>query len=117
MGLDTDTAQGRLILQVLGAVAEHDRAVMLERQREGVAKAKAEGKYKGRARTRWRRRAKSRRYCGEDGHDGAASAIPNLGEKFPRDGVPRKSERSHQCEDTWSRPMSWRAASALDFGT
>jgi DNA invertase Pin-like site-specific DNA recombinase len=51
MGLDTDTAQGRLILQVLGAVAEHEREVMLERQREGIAKAKAEGKYKGRART------------------------------------------------------------------
>jgi DNA invertase Pin-like site-specific DNA recombinase len=51
MGLDTDTAQGRLILQVLGAVAEHEREVMLERQREGIAKAKAEGKYRGRAPT------------------------------------------------------------------
>ena len=51
MSLDTDTAQGRFILQVLGAVAEHEREVMLERQREGVTKAKAEGKYKGRART------------------------------------------------------------------
>jgi DNA invertase Pin-like site-specific DNA recombinase len=51
MSLDTDTAQGRLILQVLGAIAEHEREVMLERQREGIAKAKAEGKYKGRKRT------------------------------------------------------------------
>ena len=32
-------------------VAEHERSVMLEREREGVAKAKALGKYKGRART------------------------------------------------------------------
>ena len=51
MNLDTDTATGRMMLQVLGAVAEHERAAMLERQREGIAKAKAEGKYKGRART------------------------------------------------------------------
>lgn len=51
MNLDTETATGRLMLQVLGAVAEHERASMLERQREGIAKAKAEGKYKGRART------------------------------------------------------------------
>jgi len=39
------------MLQVLGAVAEHERSLMLERQREGIAKAKAEGKYKGRAKT------------------------------------------------------------------
>ena len=51
MNLDTDTATGRMMLQVLGAVAEHERAAMLERQREGIAKAKAEGKYRGRART------------------------------------------------------------------
>jgi DNA invertase Pin-like site-specific DNA recombinase len=51
MSLDTDTATGTMMLQVLGAVAEHERASMLERQREGIARAKAEGKYKGRAKT------------------------------------------------------------------
>jgi DNA invertase Pin-like site-specific DNA recombinase len=51
MSLDTETATGRMMLQVLGAVAEHERSLMLERQREGIAKAKAEGKYKGRAKT------------------------------------------------------------------
>lgn len=51
MNLDTTTATGTLMLQVLGAVAEHERSMMLERQREGIAKAKAEGKYKGRAKT------------------------------------------------------------------
>jgi DNA invertase Pin-like site-specific DNA recombinase len=51
MNLDTATPTGRLTLQVLGAVAEFERAIMLERQREGIAKAKAEGKYKGRAKT------------------------------------------------------------------
>jgi DNA invertase Pin-like site-specific DNA recombinase len=39
------------MLQVLGAVAEFERAIMLERQREGIAKAKSEGKYRGRAKT------------------------------------------------------------------
>jgi DNA invertase Pin-like site-specific DNA recombinase len=51
MNLDTGTATGRLMLQVLTAVAEHEREAMLERQREGIAKAKAEGKYRGRAKT------------------------------------------------------------------
>jgi len=51
MNLDTTTPTGRLMLQVLGAVAEFERLMMLERQREGIAKAKAEGKYKGRPKT------------------------------------------------------------------
>jgi len=51
MNLDTTKPTGRLMLQVLGAVAEFERAMMLERQREGIAKAKAVGKYKGRAPT------------------------------------------------------------------
>jgi DNA invertase Pin-like site-specific DNA recombinase len=46
--VDTGTSTGRLMLTVLGAVAEFERALMLERQREGIAKAKGEGKYKGR---------------------------------------------------------------------
>jgi DNA invertase Pin-like site-specific DNA recombinase len=48
MNLDTTTPTGKLMLQVLGAVAEFERAMMLERQREGIAKARADGKYKGR---------------------------------------------------------------------
>ena len=48
MDLDTGTATGRLMLQILGAIAEFERALMLERQREGIEKAKRNGKYKGR---------------------------------------------------------------------
>jgi DNA invertase Pin-like site-specific DNA recombinase len=48
LGLDTGTASGKLMMQVLSAVAEFERAIMLERQREGIAAAKAAGKYKGR---------------------------------------------------------------------
>lgn len=46
--LDTTTPTGKLMLTMLGAVAEFERSLMLERQREGIAKAKADGKYKGR---------------------------------------------------------------------
>lgn len=49
--IDTRNPTGRLMLTMLGAVAEFERALMLERQREGIAKAKAEGRYKGRAPT------------------------------------------------------------------
>lgn len=48
MGIDSTTAGGRLMLNVLGSVAQFEREMMLERQREGIAKAKADGKYKGR---------------------------------------------------------------------
>src|SRR4051812_2179670 len=42
LGVDTGTAKGKLMLNVLGAVAQFEREMMLERQREGIAKAKAE---------------------------------------------------------------------------
>lgn len=38
----------KLILSVMGSVAEFERAIILERQREGIAKAKQRGVYKGR---------------------------------------------------------------------
>lgn len=48
MGIDTGTPTGKLLLTIMGGVAEFERDIMLERQREGIAKAKAAGKYKGR---------------------------------------------------------------------
>jgi len=46
--MDTETPTGKLMLTVLAGVAQFAREIMLERQREGVAKAKAAGKYRGR---------------------------------------------------------------------
>ena len=46
--LDTRTPTGKLMLTMLAGIAEFERSLMLERQREGIAKAKAEGAYKGR---------------------------------------------------------------------
>lgn len=46
--IDTNTPTGKLMLTMIGAIAEFERANMLERQREGIAIAKKAGKYKGR---------------------------------------------------------------------
>lgn len=46
-----DSPMANLLLSMLGAVAEFERALILERQREGIAIAKAAGKYKGRKRS------------------------------------------------------------------
>ena len=48
LGVDTSTPTGRLMLTMLGGIAQFEREIMLERQREGIAKAKADGKYQGR---------------------------------------------------------------------
>lgn len=45
---DTSTPQGKLMLTMFQALAQFERDLMLQRQREGIAIAKAEGKYKGR---------------------------------------------------------------------
>lgn len=46
--VDTKSPTGKLMLTMFAAMAQFEREIMLERQREGIAKAKAEGKYKGR---------------------------------------------------------------------
>ena len=55
--LDTSTATDRLMLSVIGALGQAEREAMLERQREGIAKAKAQGRYKGRVPTARRQAA------------------------------------------------------------
>lgn len=65
--IDSTTPQGRLMLTMIGAINEFERANILERQAEGIALAKTKGVYKGRKRisrpdnwqdvfTRWQRR-------------------------------------------------------------
>ena len=63
--LDTGTPTGKMMLTVLAAMAEFERDLMLERQREGIAKAKAAGKFKGRAPTAMRQVAEIRRLRAE----------------------------------------------------
>jgi DNA invertase Pin-like site-specific DNA recombinase len=49
--INGDDPTSELLLNVLAAIAQFERQIMLARQREGIAKAKGEGKYKGRAPT------------------------------------------------------------------
>jgi DNA invertase Pin-like site-specific DNA recombinase len=51
LGIDTSTPTGKLMLTMLGGIAQFEREIMLERQREGISKARALGKYKGRKAT------------------------------------------------------------------
>lgn len=46
--IDTGSAQGRLMLSMLGAFAEFELELRRERQMDGIAKAKQNGTYKGR---------------------------------------------------------------------
>ena len=46
--LDTRNPTSKLMLTILGGVATWEREIMLERQREGIAKAKGLGRYTGR---------------------------------------------------------------------
>ena len=46
--LDSSTPTGKLLLTMIGAIDEFERANLLERQREGIAIAKKKGLYKGR---------------------------------------------------------------------
>jgi DNA invertase Pin-like site-specific DNA recombinase len=55
--MDTRTPTGKLMLTVLGGVAQFEREMMLERQLEGIAKAQAAGKYRGRKPIQTDRRA------------------------------------------------------------
>jgi DNA invertase Pin-like site-specific DNA recombinase len=77
LGIDTAGPTGKLILTVLGGMAEFERGIMLERQREGIARAKAAGKYKGRKPTA---RAKSKEVMGlHEGGTGPSEIARQLG--------------------------------------
>jgi|SRR5665213_719176 len=77
LGLDTTTPTGKLMVQMLGAVAEFEREMMLERQRDGIEKARAEGRYKGRAPTARRQLGEIRRL--REGGAGAVEIAKALG--------------------------------------
>ncbi|QBM75880.1 recombinase family protein [Sphingomonas sp. AAP5] len=50
-GVDTATSTGKLMLAILGAVAEFENDIRRERQRDGIEKAKERGVYRGRPAT------------------------------------------------------------------
>ena len=74
LGMDTQTPTGKLMLTVLGGIAQFEREIMLERQREGIAKAKSAGKYKGRKPIAINRRQEVMRLVTEEGMSKASVA-------------------------------------------
>lgn len=62
--IDTKSPTGKLLVTMFGAVAEFERALMLERQKIGIAKAKADGRYRGRAPTARAKRAQMQELAG-----------------------------------------------------
>jgi len=80
LGMATSTPTGKLMLTVLGGIAQFEREMMLERQREGVAKAKAAGKYKGRKPTPDVIRQEVVRLAGERMTKTAIAGQLNIGE-------------------------------------
>ncbi|RYD94751.1 MAG: recombinase family protein [Sphingobacteriales bacterium] len=50
-GVDLTSAAGKMTMQVLGAVAEFERDLLIERTQAGLSRAKAEGKVLGRPAT------------------------------------------------------------------
>ena len=80
LGMNTQTPTGKLMLTVLGAVAQFEREMMLERQREGIAKAKSDGRYKGRKPIEAQRRQNVLRLAAEGATRSRIAAELKLGE-------------------------------------
>jgi len=55
LGIDTSSPTGRMVAEIVVAVAAFERRLLIERQKVGIAAAKAEGKYRGRVPTARRR--------------------------------------------------------------
>jgi DNA invertase Pin-like site-specific DNA recombinase len=65
MGINTACPTGRLFLNIVGAIGQFEREIMLERQKDGIAAAKAAGKFRGRVPTARRQEAEIRRLAAE----------------------------------------------------
>jgi DNA invertase Pin-like site-specific DNA recombinase len=65
MGINTACPTGRLFLNIVGSIAQFEREIMLERQRDGIAAAKEAGKYVGRQPTARRQTPEIRRLAAE----------------------------------------------------
>ncbi|MBV2184661.1 MAG: recombinase family protein [Rhizobium sp.] len=75
--VDTRSPSGRMLLTVFAAMAQFEREVMLQRQREGIEAAKAAGKYKGRSPTARRKADEARRL--KEAGVGASDIAKQLG--------------------------------------
>jgi DNA invertase Pin-like site-specific DNA recombinase len=86
MQLDTASPTGKLMLNLMGSFAEFEREIMLERQREGVAKAKAAGKYKGRVPTARRQSGEVIKSCATRASSPSRSLPSSVSAEHPSSG-------------------------------
>jgi DNA invertase Pin-like site-specific DNA recombinase len=70
-GIDTSTPAGRMFFQILGAIAEFERALIVDRTNDGLAAARARGRVGGRKQALKPRQAKlAQEMYDELGEDG-----------------------------------------------
>lgn len=81
LAIDTSSSTGRLMFNLIGSVAQFEREIMLERQREGIAKAKGEGKYKGRKPTARARTQEVLKMAGEGTNAAEIAGILGISER------------------------------------
>ena len=107
--LDTRNPTSKLMLTILAGVATWEREIMLERQREGIAKAKSEGKYAGRVPTARRQTEEAQKLRAEGLHPlviadrlgiSKASVYRILGSAKPAATVSTEDETT---PSTWER--------------
>jgi len=98
-----DTAMANLLLSVMGAFAEFERALIGERQREGIALAKQRGAYPGRRRSLNHEQAQTLR---RRAADGVAQGDPGPRVRHqPRDRLPVQARRTRQPSPCGRQPM------------
>jgi DNA invertase Pin-like site-specific DNA recombinase len=95
-----DTPMSKFMLNIMGAFAELERAMILERQREGVALAKRAGKYRGRA------------PAIRPGNGKAAALEAGLAEGLGVAELARKVNVSRQTVYSWVKARQERQAAA-----
>jgi len=67
--VDTKGATGRLILNIFAGIAQWEREMMLERQRDGIADAKAAGRYAKKRNGRAKKEADAIRQLAQEGRN------------------------------------------------
>lgn len=83
-GIDTTTAEGRLVYRTLAAVAEFQRDLIIANTHEGLAAARARGRTGGRARKLSAAQAKD----AQDKYDSRAWTVQQIADLY---GVPRST--------------------------